>query len=214
MTSSVPFLLNVGAIKAKLGVDKRIGDSIAFGLGEGAFFECFRREKSSPSRFFIGYNRKLEINLAGRAEAFLRGDRMSAVLSALGGNALAMNVDRSPVAGVMGMELFAEELENWSELPDSGVCARRAASTISATGSLYRRWLLEFVQVAAEWLNPAAGLVITLEEIAAEWDGLRQTLESPGSEAGTDFAAAGRALQRLAAREEHFWGQVLDITGE
>jgi len=205
--------LDLDAIVARLrtrGPD--LSAALVFGLGAGIYFEYYRRA-DSPTRFFTGHNRRLEEQLDVHLTRFLAGDRRGAVVAALRANALAMNVDRSPVAGVMGMELFAEELENWAALPDWPSCVREAARTITNTGSLYRRRYARFLGAASGWLEPLKRFVIIMDELASEWDGLAVQLQAtnvPNPEAR--FTRAGNLFQRLAAREEHFWGEIIELT--
>ncbi len=209
-----PFQLDIDAIRLRLGAQGIVlPNTLVFGLGAGIYFEYYRRPGDSPSRFFTGHNRQLEQELDSRVAEFLNGDRREAIVSALRTNALAMNIDRSPVAGVMGMELFAEELENWATLPDWEACAREAARTIEDTGSLYRRRYVQFLREASECFDPVRRLLVPLREIAGEWDILAAKLRMvaiPDPEEG--FTHAGRLLQRLAAREEHFWGELIELT--
>jgi uncharacterized protein DUF4872 len=205
--------LDLDSIKARLDATGLVLSSpMIFGVGAGLNFEYFRRSKVSPSRFFSGHNRRLEAQLNGRLRLLGGGEYRSAILSALHDNAMMMNIDRSPVAGVMGMELFAEELENWAALDDWDVCARKAAWTIINTGSLYRGLYAQFLVEASAWLDPLRRFVINLDEIAREWDALGMKLaEVTSSGRGSEFISSAQRLQHLAALEEHFWGEMIEL---
>ncbi len=183
--------------------------ALVFGLGAGLYFEYWQRPHDSPSRFLVGHNRHWERDLTTRGELWRGGNHREAIVQALRANALAMNLDRAPTTGIMGMELLAEDFENWSSAPDWALCARTAGQTIARTGSFYRRHYVEFLREAAQWFEPAWQAAQTIDEIAAEWDALGAELTSI---AAGDFSSASRKMRRLALREEYFWGQVLEFT--
>lgn len=207
--------LGLESIVARLAAQGiELSPPLALGLGAGLYFEYFIRPEESPSYFFIGHNRHLEREVEAHAQKFCGGDPRGAMLDALRANALAMNLDRAPTRGIMGIELVSDDFENWTSAPDWSSCAQIAASTIENSDSLYRRTYIQFLQQAAEWWSPARDLASTLSEVADEWDALAvilQAIADADSECG--FSHASRMMRRLAMREEYFWGRVLEIAG-
>lgn len=142
----------------------------------------------------------------------------AAIRLALRANALAMNLDRAPYYGIMGMESLAEDLSRWGDLPDWDACARLAYQNIEVRGTgggMFRKLYAEYLQ-QVEPLDKEleeAGLAVLMGEIAEEWSALggifqRITVERDRS----IFREAGHAARRLAMREEFFWGRVLKIS--
>ncbi len=200
-------------LRAPRVTDAALSPALAFGLGAGVHFEYFLRLNVSPSHFFIGHNRNLSQELDTHLREFTRGNPHRALLSALRANAWLMNLDRSSNSAIMGMELVADDFENWANAPDWAECARHAAATINETESLHRRLYLRFLEENASALPSARALGEMLQEIADEWDALGVILDAI-ADASSDcgFAQASRMMRRLALREEHFWGRVLEIS--
>ncbi len=141
----------------------------------------------------------------------------NAVRHALRANALGMNLDRAPHQGIMGMESVAEDLSRWGDLPDWEVCARFAYQNIEVRGTgggMFRKMYAEYLQ-QVEPLDQelqAAGLAALMSELADEWSALGSLFQRTAVEGGRSlFQDAGRAMRRLAAREEYFWGRVLKL---
>ena len=148
-----------------------------------------------------------------------RASFTDAVIVALRDNALAMDLDRAPHQGIMGMETLAEDFENWADAPDAALCARFAYQNVEVRGTgggFFRKMYAQFLR-EAEPLDErlrAANLAETLEQIADEWSAfgrLAQRLATEPDRAA--FGDASRAMRRLAMREENFWGKVLDTVG-
>lgn len=151
-----------------------------------------------------------------------------AVVSALRDNALGMNLDRAPHQAIMGMELLAEDFENWGDAPDWRWCAKFGYQIIEVRGTgggFFRKMYAEFLREVedpaqfawAEALDErlrAAKLAETMDSIANEWSEFARLLQRIAAEQDrTAFADASRAIRRLAMREETFWGKVLDTIG-
>ncbi len=143
----------------------------------------------------------------------------AAIYAALRANALGMNLDRAPYLGIMGMEALAEDFPNWADAPDWEICARAGYQLIEVRGtggSLFRKLYAQFLREAQaldERLR-AENLAEAMEEIASEWSALANVMQSiaKDKERGR-FREAGRAMRRLAMREENFWGRVLNLVG-
>jgi hypothetical protein len=142
-----------------------------------------------------------------------------AVVSALRDNALGMNLDRAPHQAIMGMELLAEDFENWGDAPDWRWCAKFGYQIIEVRGTgggFFRKMYADFLR-EAEALDErlrAAKLAETMDGIANEWSEFARLLQRIATEQDrAAFADASRAIRRLAMREETFWGKVLDTIG-
>lgn len=142
---------------------------------------------------------------------------VEAIHGALHDNALGMNLDRAPYFGIMGMESLAEDFVNWANAPDWDMCARFAYQNIEVRGtggSAFRRMYAQFLH-QAEALDErlrGAGLAATMDEIADDWSGLAAVLKEIATKHDPQlFKDAGRAIRRLAMREENFWGRVLNL---
>ncbi len=142
-----------------------------------------------------------------------------AVVTALRDNALAMDLDRAPHLGIMGMETLAEDFENWTDVPDWVLCAKFAYQNIEVRGTgggFFRKMYAQFLR-EAETIDKrlrGVGLAETMEQIADEWSAFGKLLRRIA--AGQDraaYAQASRAMRRLAMREENFWGKVIDTVG-
>ncbi len=142
-----------------------------------------------------------------------------AIIAALRDNALGMNLDRAPHQAIMGMELLAEDFENWADAPDWAACAKFGYQNIEVRGTgggFFRRMYAQFLREAEamdERLRTAR-LADAMEEIANEWSEFAQLLKRIAAEKDrAAFGDASRAIRRLALREENFWGKVLDTVG-
>jgi hypothetical protein len=142
-----------------------------------------------------------------------------AVVTALRDNALGMNLDRAPHQAIMGMELLAEDFENWGDAPDWRWCAKFGYQIIEVRGTgggLFRKMYAQFLREADELDERlrAAKLAETMDSIANEWSEFARLLQRIAAEQDrAAFADASRAIRRLAMREENFWGKVLDTVG-
>lgn len=182
---------------------------LRFGLGAGLYFEYFRRPTNSPSRFIIGFNRNLDAHLDTRIAQYQNGNARQAIHEALRENALLFNLDRAPTTALMGMEMLAEHLADFQTIPDWQMCLNDMREEITATGSCYRRVYLEFLREIQTRLDTTT-LVIELSEIADEWDALAAQFTIAAYDAA-QLERTSRMLRRIAFREEHFWGKVLDL---
>ena len=142
-----------------------------------------------------------------------------AVIVALRDNALAMDLDRAPHQGVMGMETLAEDFGNWADAPDAALCAKFGYQNIEVRGTgggFFRRMYAQFIR-EAETMDGRLGavkLAETMEQIAEEWSAFGRLLQRIAAEQDrAAFGDASRAIRRLAMREENFWGRVLDTIG-
>ncbi|MBI5302158.1 MAG: BtrH N-terminal domain-containing protein [Chloroflexi bacterium] len=143
---------------------------------------------------------------------------VDATRAALRDNARAMNLDRAPHLAIMGMETLAEDFENWADAPDWEWCARFGYQIIEKRGTgggafrkLYAAYLRE--AEARDDALRAARLAETMAELADEWTAFAAVLKRVSEEKERAlFADASRAIRRLALREEHFWGRVMDLT--
>lgn len=157
----------------------------------------------------IGFNRNLDTVLAARLAHLQNRDAREAVLDALHENALLFNLDRAPTTALMGMEMLAEQLAEWDSIPDWRACLAAMRDDIVATNSFYRGTFLLFLKEIRAYVDTTE-LCAELTEIVADWD----TLAAQFALAIHDLQQlenAGRQLRRLAFREEHFWGKVLDL---
>ncbi len=142
-----------------------------------------------------------------------------AVLAALRDNALAMDLDRAPHQAIMGMELLAEDFENWADAPDAVLCAKFGYQNVEVRGTgggFFRKMYAQFLR-EAETMDERlreANLAETMEQIAEEWSAFGRLLQHIAAEQDrAAFGDASRAIRRLAMREENFWGKVLDTMG-
>jgi hypothetical protein len=157
-----------------------------------------------------------------------RASATDAVIAALRDNALAMDLDRAPHQGVMGMEMLAEDFENWADAPDWGLCAKFGYQNVEVRGTgggFFRKMYAQFLREVEDpakfaWVETmeerwrAAQLAETMEQIAEEWSTFGRLLQRIAAEQDrAAFADASRAMRRLAMREENFWGKVLDTVG-
>lgn len=187
---------------------------LALGIGAGLGFEYRRNAHQSPSRIFIGLNRDFASRLRVRARAFLAGQSRAIVHKAVHENALYFSLDSSPIVGLMGMEMLAEDLPQWAELADWQSCARFAQNIITNNDALHRRSYLNFLREVEEFIPSATTLMEELDEIASEWETLGGSFGAISMNSVPQFSAAGSKLRRLASREEHFWGRLLEASEE
>lgn len=179
------------------------------GLGAGLYFEYFRRPAASPTHFITGLDRSLENALACRRRA-LESDYVKTIHSALCENARKFNLDRAPTIALMGMELLAEELPQFERIEDWRTCVSDMANTILETRALYRFTYVDFLRESAPHFASAQSLAEQLRDIADEWNSFAQQLNQAERDP-SQLERASRMLRRLAFREEHFWGKVLDL---
>jgi len=139
-----------------------------------------------------------------------------AIRTALRENAQGMTLDRAPFAGIMGMEMLAEDFENWGNAPDWEFCARFGYQIIERRGTgggAFRKMYAQFLR-EAEALDARlreAKLSDAMDKIAAEWTALALSLKHISDEKGrARFADASCAIRRIAAREKNFWDRVMD----
>ncbi len=210
MENAKPDLAGIAARVRGEGV--KLSDAMILGLGAGVYFEYMSRPSSSPTRRISGLNRALEQELELALRRFQKGPP-AAIAAALRINALAMDLDRSHYTAIMGMELLAEDFENWLQAPDVKECAARAAAEIETTESLYRGCYVRFLEEASGWYPAAGRLAPALQEISSGWDALALLLRGIAREdAGASFGRASSVLRRLALLEENYWGGILDQT--
>ncbi len=211
MEDAKPGLAGIAAKVRGQGVN--LSDPMILGLGAGVYFEYMTRPNNSPTRRISGLNRALEQELELALPRFEKGPPAASIATALRTNALAMDLDRSHYTALMGMELLAEDFENWPQAPDVRECAVRAAAEIDATESLYRGCYVRFLEEASEWYPAAGRLAPALQEISSGWDALALLLRGIAREqAGASFGRASSMVRRLALLEENFWGAILDQT--
>ncbi len=157
-----------------------------------------------------------------------RASATDAVIAALRDNALAMDLDRAPHQAIMGMELLAEDFENWADAPDWTLCSKFGYQNVEVRGTgggFFRKMYAQFLREVEDpakfaWVETmnerlrAAQLAETMEQIADEWSAFGRLLQRIAAEQDrAAFADASRAMRRLAMREENFWGKVLDTVG-
>jgi hypothetical protein len=190
------------------GSELHLSKPMLFGLGAGLYFEYFARPHDSPSRRVRGFHRGVVNRAAERLVQVNTGDVRRVSRDALRENALSFNLDRLPTTGLLGMEMLAEQLPNFETVPDWRTCIGGMAHCIRSTDSLYRRLYAAFLEQVADLLD-TRDLAPALIEIAQEWDRWGETLTKALSNP-SHLEQAGSTLRRLAFREEHFWGTVLN----
>lgn len=183
--------------------------AMGLGLGAGVYFEYYRRPSPAPTRFITGLHRAAPTTLTQRAPQYAAAPEQT-VRAALRENALWFNLDRQPTAALLGMELWAEELAFYDALPDWRVSLQAMARTILDSDALYRRIYLEFLQTCAPFV-PTSAAQTELSEIVNEWLQLANCLQDCAASAAPALETPSRLVRRLAFREEHFWGKVLDV---
>lgn len=182
---------------------------MTLGLGAGVYFEYFRQPNGSPSRFISGLHRDLEKTLAMRVGVW-SNDPRSALRDAIRENALWFNLDRAPTNGLLGMEMLAEDLPHLDALTDRRECVTQMARTIQISHALYREIYATFLKQCSPHYPDAANLAPALHQIAGEWHEFAIELDATAHDSSR-LERAGRMLRRLAFREEHFWGNVLEL---
>lgn len=193
-----------------LAARRALSPALALGLGAGLYFEYFRRPAPAPTRFLSGLHRDLEAELVSILDAF-HSDPSAAVCCALEANALRFNLDGAPTTGLLGLEMLAEELFSFDDLPDAPLSLASMAQTIHESDALFRRTYVAFLNAALATQPRLTPLASGLAPIATEWDALAAALTQCAlSPAPGLLERAGHLARRLALREEHFWGQVLD----
>ncbi len=188
----------------------KLSPALALGLGAGVYFEYYRRPSPRPTRFITGLNRATAQTLAQRAAQYSTAPQ-AALRAALHENALWFNLDRQPTTALLGMEMLAEELVYYDTYPDWRVSFRAMARAVLDTDALHRRTYASFLQASARFI-PAHEVTIELQEIADDWIHFGTYLDECAASANApSFEQASRLVRRLAFREEHFWGKVLDL---
>ena len=200
--------LTTSALNA-LAAAHDISPAMALGLGAGVYFEYYRRPQP-PTRFITGLNRACETTLRQRLPIYHQTPH-TALRDALRENALWFNLDRQPTTALLGIEMLAEELVYYDKLADWRECFHGIAREIVDTHALYRRTYCAFLQDIAREIDTAA-VATELGEIADEWQAFAMYLkECAAPDSTPSFERAGRLVRRIAFREEHFWGKVLDL---
>lgn len=184
-----------------------LSPALALGLGAGIYFEYFCRSQPSPTRFIAGTYREMEPTLVMRLNAY-QADPRKSVREALRENALRFNLDGAPTTALLGMEMLAEELPHFDEIVDGRACLGSMAETIVMNRALYRRTYAEFLNEIAPEIFHAGTLASELVGIATEWETLAGLLLKAAG--GSELERASSLVRRLAFREEHFWGTMLD----
>lgn len=210
------FYVSVSANRVELAV--LLGDTkselslpLKFGLGAGLYFEYFQTPHGSPSRRISGINRNLATNLNARIARYQSADAAHVLRQALQENALLFNLDRAPTAALMGMEMLAEHLSDFATVSDWQAGILGLTNEIRSTNALYRETYLQFLQEIGSQLDTAE-LTTELSEIVQEWNAFAEQLADSLHDAA-QLEHASRMLRRLAFREEHFWGNVLQVAG-
>lgn len=184
--------------------------ALALGLGAGVYFEYFRRPSGSPTHWIGGLRPGWRTTLDARLVQFRRAPT-NALRAALRENALWFNLDRAPTTALLGLEMFAEELDHFNLYGDWVACLRDIGAAISTQDALFRRRYCGFLNEITYCLNWAAAAEQELAAIADEWDALAQwLLDTANAGEASSLERASRLTRRLAFREEHFWGSILD----
>lgn len=183
---------------------------MALGLGAGVYFEYYRRPSPAPTRFITGLNRATAETLAQRMRQYATAPQ-AALRAALHENALWFNLDRQPTTALLGMEMLAEELVYYDTFPDWRVSFQAMARAVLDSGALHRHTYVSFLQESSHFIA-AQEFATELQEIADGWVQFGTYLdECAASVSAPSFEQASRLVRRLAFREEHFWGKVLDL---
>jgi hypothetical protein len=188
-----------------------ISPALVLGLSAGLYFQYFRRPEPSPTHWIEGLNPNIRTALGQRLEKY-RFSPESAIKVALRENALWFNLDRAPTTGLLGMEMLAEELPNFDNVADWRVCLDTFAKTIDNTGSLYRRTFVKFLYEILSRYDSKWIFAQELGSIAADWNKFAVTLtETASGNNSANLEGLSRQIRRIAFREEHFWGTVLEV---
>ncbi len=185
-----------------------LSPALTLGFGAGLYFEYFRRPQPSPTHYIRGLRRDLFTTDAPlSAPVALTRERVAAALAE---NARWFNLDRAPTTALLGMEMLAEELPHYDAIADWVACLQGMASTIKASRSLYRRDYATFLNESTPCLPAAAGLAQELAGVAGEWDKFAELSGRIAAERdATQLERLSRLVRRIAALEEHFWGNAL-----
>lgn len=187
-----------------------LSPALTLGLGAGVYFEYYRRPQSSPTRFITGLHRSFPESLRQNFVEYEQAPEAT-LRAALRANAMWFIYDRQPTTALLGIEMLAEELVYYDAVADWRVCWQAMAREIFGTRALFRRDYGAFLQEISNLVNTQA-LVSELNEIAEEWEGFAAYLETSAAPQGEpSFETASRLVRRIAFREEHFWGKVLDL---
>lgn len=187
-----------------------VSPELALGLGAGLYFQYFRRPEPAPSHWIDGLNPNIVQGLAGQLENYAISPD-SAVRNALTANALWFNLDRAPTTGLLGMEMLAEELPHFNSIADWRICIQVMTETIDNTESLHRRTIVRFLNGVAVHFAPAQILAREMSSIADSWDTFSANLrDTPIGNSASNLETFSRQIRRIAFREEHFWGVVLE----
>lgn len=192
----------------RLARDYAVSPAFAIGLGSGLYFEYFRRSQPSPTHYIEGLHRETETRLSGRLKLY-REEPHQGLREALRENALWFNLDRAPTTALLGMEMLAEELPYFDRLEDWRMCLRCMGDAIVGTDALYRRTYVKFLVGIAPQIANAAALAVDLQDITAEWEFLAEHL-SQSTNSSSELEQLSGLVRRLALREEHFWGTIVD----
>ncbi|HZQ08388.1 MAG TPA: DUF4872 domain-containing protein [Anaerolineae bacterium] len=187
-----------------------LSPALALGLGAGVYFEYFRRPQPSPTHWISGIHRCLRDTLTARTIHYKQSPQ-AALREALRENALWFNLDRAPTTALLGMEMLAEELAHYQAIADWRECLLGMSEEILANNALYRRMYVAFLNEATQHLSPLQSLISELDEVADAWNSFAAHLQQTAQASNPpELEHASRLLRRLAFREEHFWGTVLD----
>lgn len=201
---------NLAALEA-LAHQYDVAPAMALGQSAGLYFEYLRRPAPSPTHQIAGLNRELDTQAVARLARGAPGQ--AEIRAALRKNALWFNLDRAPTTALLGMEMLAEELGSYTAIADWQACAQDMAATIQRTRSLFRRLYADYLARAGEIEPFAAELCVEMAELAGEWDEFAACLDATAAASdGSSLERASRLLRRIAMREEHFWGRVMNAT--
>ena len=113
------------------------------------------------------------------------------------------------------LEMLAEELPHFDAVADWRICLDTMAETIQNTESLHRRTFVKFLNEVASHFAEAHALGEELNSIAEDWDTFSLHLrDTAKGDSPPNFETLSRQIRRIAFREEHFWGTVLENVKE
>jgi hypothetical protein len=188
----------------------RLSSAMTLGLSAGIYFEYYRRPQPSPTRFITGLQRSFPESLRQNFVKYEAAPEAT-LRTALRENAMWFIYDRQPTTALLGIEMLAEELVYYDTVADWRVCWQAMARQIFSTRALFRRDYGAFLQEISNLIHTQA-LASELNEIAEEWERFAAYLEANAAPRGDpSFETASRLVRRIAFREEHFWGKVLDL---
>lgn|GEM_PF-2852260 len=190
--------------------DHALSPALTLGLSAGVYFEYFRRPQPSPTRLITGLQRSFPESLRQNFVEYEQAPEAT-LRAALRANAMWFIYDRQPTTALLGIEMLAEELIYYDTVADWRVCWQAMAREIFSTRALFRRDYGAFLQEISKYFNTQA-LASEVNEIAEEWERFAAYLETSAAPQGDpSFETASRLVRRIAFREEHFWGKVLDL---